>query len=366
LAKDVGPRAANLCVSPSLGGWTVLSTHVVTLLVKLRRYLTRNTLLILAAATLLVVLLGGALVYHAEYRTNPGLTTLGDAIWYAVVTVTTVGYGDRAPETPTGRAVGVGLMLFGIGFLGLFTATIASLFIDRMLREGRGLTPVQATGHIVICGWNDKGRLIVGELREETDRPVVILADLAERPMEGAHLSFVRGRPYLEESLHRVDIMRASGAVVLADESEGEPSDAKTVLTVLAVESLNPAVYTCVEVLERQNIEHLRRAGADEILPTTELVGSLLARASLHPGLISAISELSTSSIGAEIYVIEAPPALHGMRFDEAIGKLRAAPHGSILIGVRVDGQVKLCPPGDWVIERGQQLFVVAMDKPEV
>src|SRR6202044_4118684 len=52
-----------------------------------------------------------------------------DALWWAVVTVTTVGYGDRFPVTEGGRAVAVVLMLVGIGLIGVLTATVASVFI---------------------------------------------------------------------------------------------------------------------------------------------------------------------------------------------------------------------------------------------
>lgn len=341
----------------------MFASQLVVILSKVRRYLTRSTLFVLSVSTVMVVVLGGGLVYYAERNVNPDIATPGDALWWSVVTVTTVGYGDRTPVTTSGRLVGVCLMLTGIGFLGLFTATVASIFIDRLLREGRGLKPVGTDDHILICGWSDKGRLIVRELRCETNQPLVVLCDLPERPIEGDGITFVRGRPYLEESLRKAGLYGASVAVVLADESEGAPSDARSVLTVLAVESLHPEVYTCVEVLDRENVEHLRRAGADEVLPTNELIGCLLARSSLHPGVIEAVSELSTADEGAEVYVIDVPAGLVGLRFDEALGKLRASSK-AILIGVRDEGAMRLCPDGSFELSGRHRLVVVSLDPP--
>jgi voltage-gated potassium channel len=79
-----------------------------------------------ASLTLFIVVLASAAEVLADKREFP---TLWDGIWWAVVTVTTVGYGDFYPHTVVGRIVAIGLMLFGIGFLSVLTATIASRFV---------------------------------------------------------------------------------------------------------------------------------------------------------------------------------------------------------------------------------------------
>ncbi len=265
--------------------------------------------------------------------------------------------------TLPGRAIGSGLMLFGIGFLGLFTASIASVFIDRMLREGRGLSPVHTHGHILICGWNAKGMLIVKQLQAETAAPIVVLAERQERPMDGPTVTFVRGKPYTETGLRRADIDHANSAIVLADDSEGEPADARTVLTVLAIESIRHDTYTCVEVLDPENVEHLQRAGADEILPTNSLVGSLLARACRHPGIIDAVADIASAGEGAEMYVTEVPGPLVGATFDQAMAEVRRSRRW-ILIGLRRGGQVEVCPAGAEKLAAEDQLVILALEPP--
>ncbi len=61
----------------------------------------------------------------------------GDALWWAIVTVTTVGYGDKYPVTAGGRGVATVLMFVGIGLIGVLTATVASYFVEQSADEDR-------------------------------------------------------------------------------------------------------------------------------------------------------------------------------------------------------------------------------------
>jgi voltage-gated potassium channel len=75
-----------------------------------------------------VVLLGSLVAYYAEHPTNPEFATIGDSLWWGIVTLTTVGYGDIVPKTPTGRWAGVMIMITGIAVLGLLSGSLASFF----------------------------------------------------------------------------------------------------------------------------------------------------------------------------------------------------------------------------------------------
>ncbi|MFE7898378.1 potassium channel family protein [Streptomyces sp. NPDC057424] len=89
------------------------------------------------AGSCLGLLVFGALAVLEVERDSPGasIRTLGDAVWWAFTTMTTVGYGDMAPTTGLGRILAVGLMLSGIALLGVVTANIAAWFIARFEKE---------------------------------------------------------------------------------------------------------------------------------------------------------------------------------------------------------------------------------------
>ncbi|MFH8799801.1 potassium channel family protein [Streptomyces sp. NPDC017936] len=89
------------------------------------------------AGAVVGLLMFGSLAVLSVERDSPdgNIRTLGDALWWAFTTMTTVGYGDHAPTTGMGRIIAVGLMLSGIALLGVVTANIAAWFIERFEKD---------------------------------------------------------------------------------------------------------------------------------------------------------------------------------------------------------------------------------------
>lgn len=109
-----------------------------------RRILSRHGLHYALAVALLVVALGGSLAAAVERdHPDPTIQDLPDGLWWAVTTVTTVGYGDTYPKTAAGRGIGVALMLLGISLFSVITANVAAFFVeereDELLAEVRAL-----------------------------------------------------------------------------------------------------------------------------------------------------------------------------------------------------------------------------------
>lgn len=117
------------------------------------------------AASGLLVYIGALAMYDAEKASaDATILSFGDAVWWAIVTITTVGYGDLSPVTATGRVIAVGLMIGGIALLGTVTATLASWLVDKVSTED---TSAQAATVEHINLLRDEIR----ELRRELDTP---------------------------------------------------------------------------------------------------------------------------------------------------------------------------------------------------
>ena len=101
--------------------------HLIAFTLKRRGH---NTFAIVSIITILLIIFASIAVLNLETGDDSNIHSPLDALWWSIVTVTTVGYGDRFPVTPEGRIVAMILMVAGVGLFGTFTGFVASLFAE--------------------------------------------------------------------------------------------------------------------------------------------------------------------------------------------------------------------------------------------
>lgn len=120
----------------------LLALRLVTVLIallrtweELRLALRQQTFGLIGAISLITVVASAASVYAIERQADGPIKTFMDALWWAITTITTVGYGDVYPVTAAGRSIAVFLMLVGIGLFGVLAARVAAFFVEEEQRE---------------------------------------------------------------------------------------------------------------------------------------------------------------------------------------------------------------------------------------
>ena len=343
---------------------STLKTNVARPFLTLVAFLHRENLFRLMGVIVVLVVLGAAgLTYFEENRPFP------DALWWSIVTLTTVGFGDISPTSLGGRLIGVVLMFFGIGVLGTFTATIAGVFVERRLRKERGMGSYDdLADHIILCGWNDRTKEILKDLRADAraaEAPIVLVADIEAKPVDDEQLHFVRGE-LSEAHLKRAGIETAATVVLVGDRSlDYVARDAKAVLSMLTVESLNPGVYAIVELASEDNVRHCERAGADEIIVGAEFSSRVISTATLDHGISTVLRELLSAQVGYDLVTVPVPEALAGRPFFDVFCDLKRD-HGMIAMAILASGDragvvgVETNPAGDTIVKRDDRLVVVS------
>jgi voltage-gated potassium channel len=293
---------------------------------KLFRSLKRRNAFTILGITTVIIFFGGIGLYvlDVHFRAQ-GASGIVDTFWWALVTITTVGYGDVVPHSVLGRIVGLILMLSGVVLVSLFTATIASIFIERKIKEGEGLDLSKEKEQIVICGWNQNAeKAIEGILLHDANSryPIVLVNELDKDDVDSLQykykerdIYFVRGNFIKEDVLARANIFKAKAAIILADISNDhslEKADERTIFGAMAIKSMAPNVRIYAELIHEENKEILLRAHVDEIVIRGESHGSLLASASIAPGFLSMIKALINNEDENKVWGVGVPSKYAG------------------------------------------------------
>ncbi len=343
----------------------------------LARSFAENRLLYTFAFSLLGTgaLLGGVSIYLIENNINDKINSVGDGLWWALVTLTTVGFGDIVPQTPLGKVVGSILMVAGMFTLALFAGIVGQTLLRTVLSIREEQVRMSSyIDHLVVCGYDPGARMLLDavllEINTDKTRPVIFAT--GERPTEVPHqFTWVSGDPTKESELDKVRLDHAAAAIIVGSRSTvPQQADANTILTAFTIRSylrqresterrVRP-LYIVAEILDAENVAHAHTAGADEVIETNRLGFSLLAHAIVMPGSAAIMSEVASSGAHS-LYVGDLPADLE---LPIPFGKLRRLVKeraGALIIGLRGSGdEDELNPDDDKAVTTGHKALYLA------
>lgn len=268
---------------------------------------------------LIVILIEGIVFWYLAKDSHPDVSAPFDGIYFIVVSI----FGETTAPSSTGARV-VTLIALAEGLiLATYLIAISAYFTIR----GGKVMERDHKDHVIVCGWNFQAPRIIQELLDARARRHFDIAVLPgkEAPEEldqfGSKVFVVTGSPADDRTLMQANILEAKSVIVLSDTGlEANNADAWALMITLAVETMNPKVYTCVQLMNSENAIHLTRANVDEIVPIDVLGATLSVASALNPGVTKVINELVHFNSGSEIYRLSPPlpPDVVGTTFKEA------------------------------------------------
>jgi len=300
----------------------------------------------LCAAALVVYVVGDGYVDNFD-----GHVSLGDAFYYATVSLSTTGYGDIVPVTPQARLLTtIVITPLRLLFLIVLVGTTVELLTERSrqaVRIERWRSRVR--NHTVVVGYGTKGRAAVETLLGDgADPSDIVVVDTDRTQLDAAAalgLVTVTGNATRSSVLRIAGLQQASAIVVATNR------DDTAVLVTLTARELAPNVRIVASVRESENVHLLRQSGANSVIVSAETAGRLLGMATTTPAVVEVIEDVLSRDNG---FAIKERP----VREEEAGGSPRHLPD-IILAVLRADDLYQVDAAAVDALEPGDRLLYV-------
>lgn len=318
------------------------------------------TLLMFASV---VIFVSSILIYIMEAN-NPDspIHTLFDSLYWSIVTISTVGYGDVTAVTDEGRFVAMVVIISGIAVLAFTTSIVVSAFTEKLdeIKENKAVEDASKLKKFyLICGYEGVARHVAIELLNG-GADIVVLDEDAQRVHNAQKdgfiaLAFNPGNVDSYEKLH-IDLSSQVKAVLCLRED-----DVENVYTALTVRSICKEVFILSLLINDLNRKKLKFAGIDEIIYPQELIGMITREFIGQPVAFEVIHALRSDQTNVNIE--EIPITDRMLDNFSYIEELDAKRFRVVLLGVykKEKGRFYFNPLDDTLLERGDNLLVIGL-----
>ncbi|MEM7103638.1 MAG: potassium channel family protein [Bacteroidota bacterium] len=232
------------------------------------------------------------------------INTIGDAFWYSLVTMTTVGYGDKYPQSGLGKVVGLFFLLGSLSIFGVLVGAITERFTELNENRKMGYTGTDFTHHVIIIGWNNFGRSVVKQLLP-ANRKVAIMTnnkDDIELIYEdlGKKSVFVMFSDLQNvNSLEKMNVKESSMIFVNLD------SDTDKLISILNIRDKNPDAKFLVILNKPDLKDTFSNAGVSYVISKNEIAAKLIASYIFEPDVADMANDLMGAAENQDDYDIQ-------------------------------------------------------------
>ena len=247
------------------------------------------TLSLLGIAAFVFMALSVWWVEHEAPQAN--IHSFGDALWYAVITLTTVGYGDNYPVTPAGKLLGLTFVLGSVSLLGALISQINSYWQTKMEDKKRGYLGTHFTRHVIIIGWNAHGRQVAQEILKAGRQLAIITASRESLELIRAELPQKQVYVLLSE-INQLDLIARANPDEAVSIFLNIEDDTQSLVQVLNLKRRFTRPEYIVAVRNSDLKETFRAAGVRYIVSQNEIISRLVASYVFEPEVAQMTEEL--------------------------------------------------------------------------
>nr|WP_321265977.1 ion transporter [uncultured Sulfurimonas sp.] len=314
----------------------------------------------------IVISVSSVLIYVMEAN-NPDspIDTLFEAVYWSIVTISTVGFGDITPVTEAGRLVAMVVIVAGIGVFSFTTSLIVTSFTEKLdeIKDTKSIDDIAKLKEFyLICGYGKVAKEVAKELRKNNN---VIIIDENPKNVESAKRDDFISLNYDPGSIESYKKLRIDMDVQIKAILCLSHSDVENVYTALTVRSFNKDVFILSILINKTNKNKLNFAGVNEIFYEKELVGIIAKEFVGKPVAFEAIHALRTNynSIAVQEILI----TQRVLKNYITVGTLQNKKYRIIILGVYKNNKKRfffnpiestILELGDYIVVIGNSLFI--------
>ena len=309
-----------------------------------------------AVAVLMLVTVVSTFGFH---RAAGGQADWWSALYMALITISTVGYGEVIPLDSAADRIFAGLAsIVGFGAITFLFTSLSMFFLekdfDQTIRRRRMESEIRKLrGHYIVCGFGRVGRNTAYELLLTGRRFVAI--DLAEERFDEHRERFpdllsLQGDASDDDLLLAADIADAAGVFAVTGD------DSRNLMITLTAKQLNPAVRVVARAHEVRNIAKMRKAGADDVISPDFTGGMRIASAMIRPNVVTFLDELHRSDRALRVEEVRVPDEFP----PTALGAVCRRASEYVLLAVRDGESWVFNPEEEHVLSAGQVVIAMA------